>query len=214
MQEEKMPDETRRRLLRALAIAPFALGSAMLLNTAGCASDPDDTPSLTANPTPACSDDDDDDPSPAQTEGPYFTPNSPLRSSLLEAGIIGTVLVLSGKVLTRSCAPIANALIDFWQADDRGNYDNSGFRLRGHQFTNASGEYRLQTVVPGLYPGRTRHIHVKVQAPSRPVLTTQLYFPAESRNASDGIYSPELLIAIAANGSAQDGMFNFVLDMA
>jgi protocatechuate 3,4-dioxygenase beta subunit len=214
MKEEKLPDEMRRRVIRALAVAPFAFGSAMLLSSAGCATDADATSPDTANPTPACADDDDDDPSPAQTEGPYFTPNSPLRASLLESGITGTVLVLAGKVLTRSCKPVANALLDFWQADTGGNYDNSGYRLRGHQFTNAAGEYRLDTIVPGLYPGRTRHIHVKVQAPSRPVLTTQLYFPGESRNASDGIYSSELLIAIVANGAAQGGTFNFVLDLA
>jgi protocatechuate 3,4-dioxygenase beta subunit len=64
--------------------------------------------------------------------------------------------------------------LDFWQADVNGAYDNVGFRFRGHQFTNAQGAFALTTIVPGLYPGRTRHIHVKMQAPGRPVLTTQL----------------------------------------
>ena len=114
-------------------------------------------------------------PSP-ETEGPYFTPNSPERSSLMETGMAGTLLTLSGLVLTRGCRPVQGALLDFWQADDGGSYDNEGYRLRGHQFTDASGAFRLETVVPGLYPGRTRHIHVKVQAPSEPVLTTQLFF--------------------------------------
>jgi protocatechuate 3,4-dioxygenase beta subunit len=68
--------------------------------------------------------------------------------------------------------------------------------------------------VPGLYPGRTRHIHVKVQAPSRPVLTTQLFFPGEARNASDGIFHSSLLLQLTANGSASNGAFNFVLDLA
>ena len=68
-------------------------------------------------------------------------------------------------MLTTSGKPVPNALIDFWQADARGAYDNSGYRFRGHQFTNAKGQYTLFTLVPGLYPGRTKHIHVKVQAP-------------------------------------------------
>ncbi len=39
------------------------------------------------------------------------------------------------------------------------------------------GRYTLETIVPGEYPGRTQHIHVKVQAPNGPILTTQIYFP-------------------------------------
>src|SRR6478672_2952964 len=131
--------------------------------------------------TPACGDA--DDVTPEQTEGPYFTRNSPERTSLLETGAGGTKLVLSGVVLDRGCKPIAKALVDFWQADDKGEYDNKGYKYRGHQFTDVDGRYTLETVIPGLYPGRTRHIHVKAQAPSKPVLTTQLYFPNEPGNA-------------------------------
>ena len=86
------------------------------------------------------------------------------------------------------------ALIDFWQCDARGVYDNEGYRFRGHQLTDAKGRYTLFTVVPGLYTGRTKHIHVKVQAPGEPVLTTQLFFPGVAGNASDGIFDTECLI--------------------
>lgn len=147
----------------------------------------------------------------AQTEGPYFKPNSPERSSLLEAGVTGTQLVLSGFVQTRDCRPVARALLDFWQADAQGAYDNMGFRLRGHLFTDAQGRYQLTTIVPGLYPGRTRHIHVKVQAPGGPILTTQLYFPNEPRNSSDSIFNPALLMAIQDTAEGKVGRFDFVL---
>jgi protocatechuate 3,4-dioxygenase beta subunit len=163
-------------------------------------------------PTPACVDD--DEPTVAQTEGPYFTPDSPERTSLLEAGIAGTTLLLTGSVVSTSCEPVANALVDFWQCDDAGEYDNAGYRLRGHQFTDADGSYRLETIVPGLYPGRTRHIHVKVQAPDKPVLTTQLYFPGEARNQQDGIYVAECLIEEYRDAAAgKEGTFTFVLDI-
>jgi len=148
----------------------------------------------------------------AQTEGPYFTRNSPERASLLEPGMAGTRLTVSGYVLSRGCQPVQGALLDFWQADDAGNYDNSGYRLRGHQFTDANGMYQLETIVPGLYPGRTRHIHVKVQAPNGPILTTQLYFPDEPRNQRDGIYNSALLMAIQPADNAQWGSFNFVVN--
>lgn len=164
-------------------------------------------------PTPACGDDD-DDPTPAQTEGPYFTPNSPERASLLEAGVTGTKLTLAGSVLRTDCAPVARALIDVWQCDDAGVYDNNGYRLRGHLFADAQGRYQLETIVPGIYPGRTRHIHVKVQAPNSPVLTTQLYFPNEPRNQTDGIYRAECEITMQDNADgSKNGAFNFVLNV-
>ena len=97
-------------------------------------------------------------------------------------------------MLTTGGKPIRRALLDFWQADARGAYDNSGFRFRGHQFTDARGRFVLSTVVPGLYRGRTRHIHVKVQRANGRVLTTQLYFPGVARNRMDGIFDPELLV--------------------
>src|SRR5829696_10456338 len=163
----------------------------------------------TLAPTPAC---DGDDPTPAQTEGPYFTPNSPQRASLVEAGMGGRRLVVAGTVLTTGCRPVGRALLDFWQADDAGQYDNQGYRLRGHQFSDADGNWRLDTIVPGLYTGRTRHIHVKVQAPDGPVLTTQLYFPGEPENDRDGIFSPELLLSDVHDAAGtRRGSFSFVL---
>ena len=74
--------------------------------------------------TPACGDDD-DDLTPAQTEGPHYTPNTPERASLIEPGITGTRLVVTGYVLTTGCKPVARALLDFWHADDQGQYDNA-----------------------------------------------------------------------------------------
>ena len=165
----------------------------------------------TLAPTPAC--DDGDDPTPSQTEGPYFTPNSPQRASLLEAGMGGQRLVVAGTVLTTDCRPVQRALLDFWQADDAGEYDNQGYRLRGHQFSDADGAWRLETVVPGVYTGRTRHVHVKVQAPDGPVLTTQLYFPGEPDNDRDGIFSPELVLGdVRDSGDTRRASFTFVLE--
>ena len=159
--------------------------------------------------TPACHDG--DDATPPQTEGPFFKPSSPERIELVEAGMAGQPIELVGLVLSRHCRPIEGALLDFWQADDKGRYDNSGFRLRGHQFTDADGRYRLKTVIPGNYDGRTRHIHVKVQPRGGRVLTTQLYFPGEARNRSDGLFLRELLVRTAKNGGWLAGRFDFVL---
>jgi protocatechuate 3,4-dioxygenase beta subunit len=162
--------------------------------------------------TPSCADD--DEPTVEQTEGPYFTPRSPRRRVLRTRGMKGTPFLLTGRVLTTRCRSIPNALLDFWQADANGVYDNRGYRLRGHQRTDSKGRYRLETVVPGLYPGRTRHIHVKAQAPRRPVLTTQLYFRGERANAGDGIFLPELLVRGLRKANGRwSASFDFVLEV-
>ena len=156
-------------------------------------------------PTPAC--DDGDEPSPEQTEGPFYTPDTPRRRNLVEDGVEGSPLVLTGAVLDTRCRPVAGALLDFWQADGNGEYDNSGFRLRGHQFADSRGHFRLATVVPGAYSGRTRHIHVKLQPRGGEVLTTQLYFPDEPANAADGIFDERLVMAV----SGRRARFDFIL---
>lgn len=148
----------------------------------------------------------------AQTEGPYFKAGSPERVSLIEPGMAGTPLVITGRVLTVEGTPVAGAKLDFWQADDRGQYDNAGYRLRGHLFADEDGWYRVETILPGLYPGRTRHIHVKAQAPGGRVLTSQLYLPDEAGNARDGIYSPALLMTVQERTAERvAAAFDFVL---
>src|SRR5437867_1521029 len=151
-------------------------------------------------------------PTPAQTEGPYFKPGSPARTSLLEPGMAGTRLALSGRVLSRGCRPIAGARLDFWQADASGTYDNAGYRLRGNQPTGSDGRYALVTVVPGEYPGRTEHIHVKVQRAGTGTLTTQLYFPGVSINQQDSIFDAHLLLKIEPSASGLAGTYDFVLN--
>ena len=201
---------TRRRLIElGLALPPLAAlaaGAERFLDEA------DAGPFLEATPTIA--DADADDPTPELTEGPYFTPNSPLRRSIVPARAGGTRLTLTGRVLTTAGRPVARALVDFWQCDARGIYDNSGYRFRGHQFTDARGRYSLLTVVPALYTGRTKHIHVKVQAPGEPVLTTQLFFPGVARNRADRIFDARCLLrGWRLVRGRRVARFDFVLDL-
>ncbi|MFD5323991.1 carbohydrate-binding protein [Streptomyces sp. NPDC127092] len=202
---------TRKAVLRA-ALAAGMAAPVVLMGVPALARTLTDGTGAAPELTPAC--DDGDDPTPPQTEGPYFKPNSPRRNSLLEPGLPGVRLEVSGYVFGRACRPVSGALLDFWQADTNGAYDNTGFRFRGHQFTGTDGSFRLSTIVPGLYPGRTRHLHVKVQAPGRPVLTTQLYFPGEPRNNTDPIFDARLLMSVRdAGGGGKEAAFDFVLDV-
>jgi len=212
---------TRRDLQKsALALpAPLALLVAAS-HSAGLAfaqdsSTPTSDSDLLLAPTPECLDDDDLDLTLAQTEGPYFTPESPERTSLREEDITGTPLRVTGFVYSSGCDPAPGALLDFWHCDDDGVYDNEGYRLRGHQFANDEGRFSLETILPGLYTGRTRHIHVKVQAAGGPVLTTQLYFPEEPENDRDGIFDPALVMDIepaVEDRNEMTGFFTFIVE--
>jgi protocatechuate 3,4-dioxygenase beta subunit len=147
---------------------------------------------------------------PEQTEGPFYKAGSPERERV-DQGATGQALVLEGHVFSTRCRPVAHARMEFWQADGRGSYDNAGYRLRGHEFTDAQGRYRLTTVYPGLYTGRTRHIHVKVEPAGGRALTTQLYFPGEPRNASDGIFTPATVVSLTRGRPAWTASFDFVV---
>jgi len=143
----------------------------------------------------------------AQTEGPYYSPRTPLKANF-RADAAGEPIVLEGYVLDTKCKPLAGAWLDFWHADSKGEYDNSGFHLRGHQVTDAEGRYRLETILPAIYPGRARHIHVKLSArEGGRILTTQTYFPGDPGNTRDGLYRPELV----ARKSGALLSFDFVL---
>jgi len=164
-----------------------------------------------AAPTPPCRDNHEE--TIRQTEGPYFKPSSPERADLVESNTSGRLVEINGQVLTRSCRPVERVLVDLWHADEHGEYDNDGFRYRGHLFTDVEGRYHFRTILPAIYPGRTRHYHVKVQAPERSVLTTQLYFPDEPANRRDALFRRDLVMQIAETPGGLSARFDFVLNM-
>jgi hypothetical protein len=149
---------------------------------------------------------------PEQTEGPYYKEGPPKRRSLLGVGVSGRRLSIRGRVLSTDCTPVARARVDFWQADGKGEYDNDGYRLRGYQLTDDEGRYRVETVVPGAYDGRTPHIHVKVGTGGRDVLTTQLYLPDEARNRSDPIFAPGTVVRLRRGPGTWRAAFDFVVE--
>jgi protocatechuate 3,4-dioxygenase beta subunit len=149
---------------------------------------------------------------PAVQEGPYYKTGSPATAKLYQKGIPGERVTLSGLVLDTQSQPLAGAWLDFWQADGDGHYDNVGFKLRGHQYTDKAGGYSITTVLPGSYPGRTPHIHVKVRAtPHSQVLTTQLFIPGLASNKTDFIYLDALQMEITEALAYKMARFDFRL---
>jgi protocatechuate 3,4-dioxygenase beta subunit len=158
--------------------------------------------------TPACPDA--DEPTPDQGPGPFYKPRSPERRSFLEPGQDGTRLLVTGRVVTTRCRPVAGALVDFWHCDAAGEYDMAGHRFRGHQFADAAGGFSLETILPAAYMARTPHLHVRVQPPGGAVLTTAIYLSLRP-HSRDGQFDPALVMEVGEQGDARKGAFTFVL---
>ncbi|MDT8418842.1 MAG: hypothetical protein RQ754_00270 [Desulfuromonadales bacterium] len=106
-------------------------------------------------------------PTPEDEMGPFYRPGAPLRSQ------IGEGYLLTGTVKSAvDCTGISASLIEFWQADHDGRYDDAH---RAAVITGESGYYRLETDVPGEYLTRPAHIHIRVSAPGFRTLVTQHY---------------------------------------
>ena len=197
----RLSNSTRRRFLLNTGV----LAAGWELSCADAA--------LTQELAPTPSWHDGDEPTVSETEGPFFKPRSPERSDLREPGTGGHRFELSGFVLSRSCRPLRGAVVDLWHADEKGEYDNIGFRYRGHIVTGPDGAFHFRTIVPASYAGRTRHYHFKVQAPGSRLLTTQLYFPNEPANLRDGLFQRKLLMRVADASDGLAGRFDFVLNI-
>jgi protocatechuate 3,4-dioxygenase beta subunit len=158
---------------------------------------------------------------PSQTEGPYYGPGSPLKPDFRPdvESVTPTSwpeLTISGRVFNQYGVPIPNAKLDFWHANSTGVYDNSSvppvrppvtYALRGHLFADENGEYLFKSIMPGLYEGRTRHLHFKVfdaVNTNTELLTSQLYWPAPYDN---DVNADGTLDRPRGTSLAQDGVF-------
>src|SRR3981081_3741848 len=160
---------SRRRFLYAVAVAAAPVAFlARVRNSLG-----QDQGTVELDPTPAAGEK--LELTPEETAGPFFRPNSPAKNNFRDSGGTGTTAKTTRTVLDRKGKPIPKVLLDFWHADANGEYDFNGFRCRGHQFSDSDGKYALETVIPGLYPARTRDHHVRLQAAHGPTLSTHVH---------------------------------------
>jgi protocatechuate 3,4-dioxygenase beta subunit len=151
-------------------------------------------------------------------EGPFYKPGAPVRSVLLEKGMAGTPLTVTGRVLDTRGRALKGALLDIWHADHTGTYDNKGFALRGKLYTDDEGRYTLRTIKP-LYYGdanekRPAHIHVKASSGNSAILTTQLYFKGDPWNSQDPGVRPSLIMTPRRESDGLVARFDFVIRAA
>jgi protocatechuate 3,4-dioxygenase beta subunit len=150
--------------------------------------------------------------------GPYYKPGAPERSDIVD-GQPGQALVVSGTVYGCDCVtPLAGAVVDVWQANDAGEYDNTGYVLRGKMTTDAEGHYEIATILPGFYLNgasyRPRHIHYKVSHLDDVALTTQLYFEGDPNIPTDAFVKPSLVMPLSEEPDGAGGTrFRCVFDI-
>jgi protocatechuate 3,4-dioxygenase beta subunit len=142
---------------------------------------------------------------PRQTEGPFYPNQLPLDTDndliIINNAVtpaVGTLVQLSGRILTRSGEPVRNAVVEIWQVDNNGAYIHTGSNNRdkrdqnfqgfGRFETASNGEYRFRTIKPVPYDNRTPHIHFAIDRSGSRMLTTQLYVRGEPLNDKDGIF--------------------------
>lgn len=146
--------------------------------------------------------------------GPFYLPDQPPQEDLCRAGKVER-LTVTGRVLgLPDCRPLGGALVEVWQADAKGAYTLVGggkpdpdCLLRASVKADAEGRYRYNTILPGRYPGRPRHIHYRVSHPDYRALVTQLYFRGDPDSERVG----DLAIALVKGGTGYDGSFDVVL---
>ena len=129
-------------------------------------------------------------------EGPFYTDGPPFMedNQLAAPNEPGQRMIISGRVLNLDCSQyIPDTIVDVWHADNDGQYDNQGYKLRGFTRTNDQGFYLFETIKPGKYLNgsqfRPSHIHYKITPPGFSQLTTQLYFAGDTDIAADAAAS-------------------------
>ena len=154
-------------------------------------------------------------PTPPNSLGPYYKRLAPATEALRAPGDPGLPLSLSGQVLDTRGDVLPDAMIEIWQADHFGYYDIDGYRYRGKLSVDSSGQYKVETVMPGHYPDRSRvcqHVHYLVNAPGHKTLVTELYFatdpafdgdPQKNFNRDPVIHTPELIRPVLLTGEPE-----------
>lgn len=112
--------------------------------------------------------------------GPYYKPDVPFRSKIVPENTNGEKLIISGRILKNDCkTPIPDAVLDIWQANESGSYEDEWYR--GRIKSDGRGNYKFETVVPKGYGEgtgyRPPHIHFKVIKDEKELITSQMFFP-------------------------------------
>jgi len=156
---------------------------------------------------------------PDNIEGPFWIPGVPIRTEYDLYGDRGASLTISGQVTDLNCVPIPGAIVEIWQANPEGVYDNASSekRYRGQMAADESGRYSFHTLKPGLYLNgpkyRPSHIHIKIWVGGSHKKTTQLYFEGDPHIEGDEFVVDGLILPLSGSETAGfTGTYDFAVD--
>lgn len=171
----------------------------------------------------------------ANLEGPLYLPGAPLRADgvLYEQvpSAVARFVTLRGRVFDAATGiGIPGAELDFWQTDEFGVYDLTGYHFRGIVLSDDDGAYTVKTILPepytmheddlisdlfgmmGRHAFRSAHIHLKVRVAGREVLTTQFFDPASDYLDDDvvtGAVRPDVMMDVQEVSTGRSGRREF-----
>ena len=168
-----------------------------------------------------------DTPTTTDILGPFYRPDSPLRTNLRLPNSNGTQIVLKGYIFKENGeTPINNALVEIWHCDENEVYDNTSdeYKYRGGQRTKADGKYEFKSILPVPYKAdqkdesswRPAHIHMRVSVPNQQDLITQIYFKdgkyVETDKYSSDPKAINRILTISKNNSKESEIiFNVIM---
>ena len=98
-------------------------------------------------------------PTAEMTLGPFFPREFAQDANDLAEGASGEAIEITGRVTELDGKPLDNVILEIWQADAAGRFDNPAFTGWGRAPTDAQGNYRFRTIRPGAAPGRAPHVN-------------------------------------------------------
>lgn len=160
--------------------------------------------------------------------GPYYREGAPYRAKLSPPYESGEVIVIKGRVWSYHEQALVPAILDVWQTDSAGTYDNEVpgvpaseqvFINRASVMCDEKGHYEFETVRPGPYERlgvqHAAHIHVRVRYSGHVDCVTQILFSDDEDNAKDPYRDYSAIVElkeVERNGRKyKEGVFDFVL---
>lgn len=115
----------------------------------------------------------------------------------------GEVIEITGRVFQADGSALDNVVLEIWQADAQGRFDNPDFFGWGRAATNQDGIYSFKSIKPGACPGRAPHVNFLVlYSGLMRALHTVMFFDDAKDPVLDAVPSSRKQKLIAArNGS-------------
>jgi hydroxyquinol 1,2-dioxygenase len=163
--------------------------------------------------------------------GPFYREGAqelPLGANISQDGR-GEPVVVSGRVLSTTGSPVPGALLDIWETDENGLYEQQDpeqpeMNLRGKFHADHEGRYCFVGIKPvsysipadgpvgqllralGRHPFRPAHIHLLISADGFLPVTTHLFVKGDPYLASDAVFGTKdsLIVDFARNDSEEE----------